>query len=422
MSNHLRVNNATSFLKMKAASSNMTVEEALEGIATDFEEYLIEGTHLVDYGPAMDGFSPTYKHVMPGCSQGNTVWVLRDFASYREAQGNTKDATRLRAMAAALSKDTMDKMYQSYDGKGRFNIIFPPGGGDEQPDTASLAGSTGRDTAASTKSGATAPELTVKEMRHVVDFFSVTFGLCGITQPGSAVCDFTPEQRAELGAWFRDESVTSTWIRATSPSCNCSNSWQIPVDADGPTSAARASEAASSQLQSTGDSAAYPAYSTCAAGRPDHGSNGAYPSWPAFALEALCYVDQNCSSAFELMGTYAQATWEGPFGQAHEVPQLSSPPYTPFNDEPSFKPIAGVTRYIAIEGGSFFDAMVRGFFGYHAPLQWLSSASPQEQLDSALHGASTPRGFVGELRNLRTPLGLATIKSTAAGRTIELQK
>ena len=167
---------------------------------------------------------------------------------------------------------------------------------------------------------------------------------------------------------------------------------------------------------------AYPAYTTCAAGRPDHGSNGAYPSWPAFALEALCYVDGNCSSAFEIMGTFAQATWEGPLGQAHEVPQLSTPPYTPFNDEPSFKPIAGVTRYIAIEGGSFFDAMVRGFFGYHAPLQWLSSASPQEQLDSALHGASTPRGFVGELRNLRTPLGLATIKSTAAGRTIELQK
>ena len=35
---------------------------------------------------------------------------------------------------------------------------------------------------------------------------------------------------------------------------------------------------------------------------------------------------------------------------------------TPFNAEPSFKPIAGVTRYIAIEGGSFFDSTLRGFF------------------------------------------------------------
>ena len=40
-SNHLRVNNDTKFLHMQAASSNQTVEDALEGIATDFQEYLI---------------------------------------------------------------------------------------------------------------------------------------------------------------------------------------------------------------------------------------------------------------------------------------------------------------------------------------------------------------------------------------------
>ena len=43
----------------------MTVEEALEGIATDFEEYLIPGTNLVDYGPSMDGFSPTCPPPLP---------------------------------------------------------------------------------------------------------------------------------------------------------------------------------------------------------------------------------------------------------------------------------------------------------------------------------------------------------------------
>ena len=42
--------------------------------------------------------------------------------------------------------------------------------------------------------------------------------------------------------------------------------------------------------------------------------------------------------------------------------------YTPFDDETAFKPVAGVTRYIAIEGGSFFDAIVRGFFGYQPPM------------------------------------------------------
>ena len=96
----------------------------------------------------------------------------------------------------------------------------------------------------------------------------------------------------------------------------------------------------------------------------------AYPSWPAFGVEALCYVDGNCSSAFAIMGTFADNTHEGPFGQAHEVPQQSDAPYTPYNDAAAFKPIAGVTRYIAIEGGSFVDAVIRGFFGYHPTLQW----------------------------------------------------
>ena len=154
------------------------------------------------------------------------------------------------------------------------------------------------------------------------------------------------------------------------------------------------------------------------------GSNGAYPSWPAFSVEALCYVDGNCSSAFEIMGSFAQATEEGPFGQAHEVPQLATPPYTPFDAEPSFKPTAGVTRYIAIEGGSFFDAVVRGFFGYHAPLQWGGARgrkSAQDELTAALHNAGADRGFRGTLSNLRTPHGLATISSGPRGLSIKLQ-
>ena len=73
--------------------------------------------------------------------------------------------------------------------------------------------------------------LQVLEMRHVVDFFSVTFGICGITTPGDTACNFEPAVRKALGDWFRGESVTSTWIRATSPECNCSHTWGIPLDA-----------------------------------------------------------------------------------------------------------------------------------------------------------------------------------------------
>ena len=44
---------------------------------------------------------------MPGCSQGNSVWMLRDFAAYRESQGGSHvdDATRLRQMAAGLARE-----------------------------------------------------------------------------------------------------------------------------------------------------------------------------------------------------------------------------------------------------------------------------------------------------------------------------
>ena len=202
-----------------------------------------------------------------------------------------------------------------------------------------------------------------------------------------------------------------------------------PGDVTGVNPAARAGTGAAA---TAAVDASFPAYSTCKAGRPDHGSNGAYPSWPAFALEALCYLDGNCSSAFSIMSTFADNTREGPFGQAHEVPQLETPPYTPFDAERAFKPVAGVNRYIAIEGGSFFDATLRGFFGYNPPMAWAppataSAASAGGQaagrdvptlLRAALREPDTPRGFIGRLRHLRTPLGLATISSGVDGLSI----
>eukprot|EP00041_Stephanoeca_diplocostata_P028950 m.840529 g.840529 ORF g.840529 m.840529 type:complete len:166 (-) comp23469_c0_seq48:592-1089(-) len=99
--------------------------------------------------------------------------------------------------------------------------------------------------------------------------------------------------------------------------------------------------------------------------------DGAYPSWPAFSCEALCYIDGNCSSAFSIMATFAETTFEGPFGQCHQVPQKPTAPYTPFNDEKAFKPVEGVTRYLGVEGGSFFEAILRGFFGECAELHVL---------------------------------------------------
>ena len=288
--------------------------------------------------------------------------------------------------------------YEAQDGHGWFNVIAPaPGAEAGQPTTSVVS----------------------NQMRHVVDMFSIAFGFCGLSdQP----CDLSPTQRAEIAAWFHDESATKTWIRATSPFCNCNVSKVLAYPGGEEVRASAAARAAAE----AGAAAApkYPAASTCQALRPDHGSNGAYPSWPAFATEALCYLDGNCSSAFKVLASFGANTYEGPFGQSSGAPQLPTPPYTPFNDEVSFKPIVGVNRYIAIEGGSFFDAVVRGFFGYHAPLQW-GSGDAQSAPDAALVGGGKtgqgPRGFKGTLRHLRTPHGLATITAGDDGLRIALE-
>lgn len=95
--------------------------------------------------------------------------------------------------------------------------------------------------------------------------------------------------------------------------------------------------------------------------REDHGTTGAYTAWPALATEALCYIEGNCTSAFALMASFAPNTRQGALGQANAVPQLRTAPFTPFNDEPAFKP--SDRRYLNMAVGAFADAIVRGFFG-----------------------------------------------------------
>ena len=383
LSNHLRINNDVTFLKSQAGSTNMTVEEALANVATFWKNYIINDTYLVDFDWIMDGFSRTYQHVMPGCSQGNNVWMMREMAQLYDVQKRGIDAQAMRDHANFMSNDTIRYMYQK--GGGYFNLIYP---------------------------GSSEGTLTAHEYRHLVDFFSVTFGLCGA---GHTPCDFDkyPGMREEMANWFRNECVTKTWTRATSPKTNCSHSWEIKPGREQLTTDNKEVDDSTSE---------WPGYTTCNAGRPDHGTTGSYPSWPAFSLEALCYLENyNCASAMEILASFAANTHEGPIGQATYTPQLLTPPYTPLNDELSFKPVAGVTRYLGIEGGSFFDAIVRGFFGYHPPMQW-PGGDQQSVLNSTLVGINVSHGFTGTLSNLRTPFGLATIEATTTGLTITLQK
>ena len=389
MFNYLRTSNDTEFLESLATggvtSSNLTVDQALEGVVLDWKDVAIEGTRLADYGTKLDGFSRTYEHVMPGM-QGNNIWMMRQLASLRELQGRSSDAQILRAEAAAMAKETIESMFATSADKTHawWNVVWPTGPNGTKP-------------------------LQAHEMRHIVDFFSIAFGMCGTK---GIECDINNTQRAQLSAFFHGELRTSDWIRATSPACNCSNNYPVEDGTDSPQNSENRRNNSAGKQQ-------WPGLVTCEAAREDHGTTGAYTAWPGLAPEALCYIEGNCSSAFALMASFAPTTHQGAFGQANAVPQLLTPPFTPFNDEPSYKP--SDRRYLNMAVGAFADTVFRGFFGYHPDAIWPSEFS-QEALDRMIFDPKTPRGFNGKLNNLMTPFGPATIVSSEGGLSISLQR
>ena len=400
MFNYLKTSNDSAFLQQRAGQSNITVDEALEAIALDWRGLAIEGTALADYGTTLDGFSLTYKHVLPGM-QGNNIWMVRQLASLRELQGQTDTAQHLRAEATAMAAETIRTMFGTSRDKTRgwWNVIWPAGNTSKLRTNGVADGD---------RNGDGVVPLQSHEMRHVVDFFSLAFGMCGVS---GTDCDLDATRRAQLSNFFHQELKTSDWIRATSPACNCSHTSAVPQKSP-------AGHALEEEEDDEEEEDEWPGLVTCKANREDHGTTGAYTAWPALATEALCYIEGNCSSAFAVMASFAPNTWQGAFGQANAVPQLQSSPYTPYNDEPAFKP--NDRRYLNMAVGAFVDAVVRGFFGYHPPPLWPSTFT-QGALDATLLQPGSARGFSGKLRNLRTPFGLATITSGEQGLSIKLQ-
>jgi hypothetical protein len=394
--NYLRTSNDSNFLSQLAGQSNLTVDQNLEEIVLDWQAEVIEGTRLADYGGNLDGFSVTYQHVIPGM-QGNNIWMTRQLARLRHLQGDRTKASALRNEAAAMAAETVATMFASSRDREHawFNVIHPAASG-------------------------TKP-LRSNEMRHVVDFFSMIFGLCGVKtnsaegDVSSPCISLSVQKREQLSRFFHQELATVDWIRATSPQCNCSHSFAVPDDVmtsgEWSAQAPRPSRGA--------DDASWPGLVSCKANREDHGTTGAYSAWPALAAEALCYLEGNCSSAFRVMASFAPNTYQGAFGQANAVPQLQTPPYTPFNSEPSFKP--NDRRYLNMAVGAFADAVVRGFFGYHPDAVWATGFT-QQALDGQLLNPRGDRGFRGSLKNVRTPFGLATITSGPRGLSIALNK
>lgn len=121
-----------------------------------------------------------YMHVLPGM-QGNNIWMVRQLSRLRKEQGKSAEAQALSDEAAKMVDETLRTMYEaSADGAhGWWNVIWPVAA-EKQKHKNERDG---------------APELEVHEMRHVVDYFSMAFGLCGVN---GFSCDLNETQRVQL--------------------------------------------------------------------------------------------------------------------------------------------------------------------------------------------------------------------------------
>eukprot|EP00966_Prymnesium_polylepis_P088320 2043681-Prymnesium_polylepis.1 len=195
--------------------------------------------------------------------------------------------------------------------------------------------------------------------------------------------------------------------------------------------------------------------------RPDHGITGAYSAWPAvracrrtctctctctcactctcictctctctctcpcLLAEALATLDRaggghgwegSPTGALALLRGAAVSTWEGPFGQAHELrqPCATNPRCALL---PPFKTHRGFTRYVADAGGAFADVIIRSLFGF-AP-KWEAQA-PAELIDE--QSAAEWRGIRAELRHVNTVFGPANLSIGRFGVRIQVKR
>lgn len=137
-----------------------------------------------------------------------------------------------------------------------------------------------------------------------------------------------------------------------------------------------------------------------AADRPVHaGTTGAYDSWPSLLFEALTLLDGGFASSVPYLAGVSAVSADGPFGQAHEIAA---------DNTTAFKTSNGWTRYVANNGASFAEVVLRTLFGYSPT--W--AALPDGALPTPALSAE-PRGIGGSLFGVRLP--------GTSGRTIDAE-
>jgi hypothetical protein len=121
--------------------------------------------------------------------------------------------------------------------------------------------------------------------------------------------NLTATQKKEMMAFVRDELLAGNWMRALSLRDS-----EAPVD------------------------------------RPDHGSTGAYESWPALTAQTFARFG-HYPAARNLLNTFSGVTSQGPFGQAHQL----APGRSGYRvvDRPGLNPTGAITLAAWIKASSW---------------------------------------------------------------------
>ena len=193
------------------------------------------------------------------------------------------------------------------------------------------------------------------DCRHCLDFIYVAKCLAQ---------DLSPTIRQEMRDFADHELITKNWMRAMS--------LQDPAAAG--------------------------------SNRYDHGPEGAYSGWPPETVDGLCHLGY-WQDALDFYRRCEAATHECGFSQGHEL-------YGPYRHDygaPVRISGQGDNCRESLCGADFADVVIRTFFGFR----------PDFTGQHALWDPAQPRGFTGELRNVRCRGELYSIRSGAQGLTLE---
>jgi hypothetical protein len=195
------------------------------------------------------------------------------------------------------------------------------------------------------------------EMRHCYDFATVGRFMAP---------DLPPDVRQEMVGFVQRELLTDKWMRA----------------------------------QSLLDVAA------ADSDRPDHGPMGAYDAWPAVTVDAMCSLG-HWKEAVEFLKKTRAAIYEGVYAQAREF-------YGPGRREPN-PPVRIAQRGGCMRectgGGAFAETIINTLFGF----------MPRLGGDLRLCDTNAPRGFLGELCNVRYGSSLYEIGASGVGLNLKRQ-